>query len=90
MVCRHGEKRGRETGKEVKLGKDLVGIKRIENSQNICTALIGFIKKEGGEVLTISDINKGIPYIVDNDAFQRWNEKVNTNLDFILQKQKKR
>ncbi|MED3120635.1 phage tail spike protein, partial [Bacillus thuringiensis] len=69
------KKRGRETGKEVKLGKDLVGIKRIENSQNICTALIGFIKKEGGEVLTISDINKGIPYIVDNDAFQRWNEK---------------
>ncbi|MFL1663615.1 phage tail spike protein, partial [Bacillus cereus] len=69
------KKRGRETGKEVTLGKDLVGIKRIENSQNICTALIGFIKKEGGEVLTISDINKGIPYIVDNDAFQRWNEK---------------
>ncbi|HDR4881345.1 TPA: phage tail protein [Bacillus cereus] len=69
------KKRGRETGKEVTLGKDLVGIKRIENSQNICTALIGFIKKEGGEVLTISDINKGNPYIVDNDAFQRWNEK---------------
>ncbi|MCC2539175.1 hypothetical protein OCF57_04135 [Bacillus cereus] len=69
------KKRGREIGKEVTLGKDLVGIKRVENSQNICTALIGFIKKEGGEVLTISDINKGIPYIVDNDAFQRWNEK---------------
>ncbi|OQR57314.1 phage tail spike protein [Bacillus sp. CDB3] len=69
------KKRGRETGKEVSLGKDLVGIKRIENSQNICTALIGFIKKEGGEVLTITDINKGMPYIVDSDAFQRWNEK---------------
>ncbi|MEB8703658.1 phage tail spike protein [Bacillus cereus] len=69
------KKRGRETGKEVTLGKDLVGIKRIENSQNICTALIGFIKKEGGEVLTIADINKDMPYIVDNDAFQRWNEK---------------
>ncbi|MGX5620868.1 phage tail spike protein [Bacillus cereus] len=69
------KKRGRETGKEVTLGKDLVGIKRIENSQNICTALIGFIKKEGGEVLTIADINKGMPYIVDSDAFQRWSEK---------------
>ncbi|MBJ7934903.1 phage tail spike protein [Bacillus cereus] len=69
------KKRGRETGKEVTLGKDLVGIKRIENSQNICTALIGFIKKEGGEVLTIADINKGMPYIVDSDAFQRWNER---------------
>ena len=32
-------------------------------------------QKEGGEVLTIADINKGMPYIVDNDAFQRWNEK---------------
>lgn len=69
------KKRGRETGKEVTLGKDLIGIKRIENSQNICTALIGFIKKEGGEVLTIADINKGMPYIVDSDAFQRWNER---------------
>ncbi|WP_324656501.1 phage tail spike protein [Bacillus cereus] len=69
------KKRGRETGKEVTLGKDLNGIKRIENSQNICTALIGFIKKEGGEVLTIADINKGMPYIVDSDAFQRWNER---------------
>ncbi|MCU5526287.1 hypothetical protein OCB14_19975 [Bacillus cereus] len=76
------KKRGRETGKEVTLGKDLVGIKRVENSQNICTALIGFIKKEGGEVLTISDINKGIPYIVDNDAFQRWNEKCKHKFGF--------
>ncbi|WP_242272148.1 phage tail spike protein [Bacillus cereus group sp. BfR-BA-01310] len=69
------KKRGRETGKEVTLGKDLMGIKRIENSQNICTALIGFVKKEGKEVLTIADINNGVPYIVDVDAFQRWNER---------------
>ncbi|WP_179196740.1 phage tail spike protein, partial [Bacillus cytotoxicus] len=69
------KKRGRNTGKEVTLGKDLIGIQRIENSQNICTALVGFVKKEGGEVLTIADINNGLPYIVDNDAFQRWNEK---------------
>ncbi|MED1092687.1 phage tail spike protein [Bacillus paramycoides] len=69
------KKRGRETGKEVTLGKDLMGIKRIENSQNICTALLGFVKKEGGEFITISDINNGVPYLVDNDAFQRWNER---------------
>ncbi|HDR7783986.1 TPA: phage tail protein [Bacillus wiedmannii] len=69
------KKRGRETGKEITLGKDLLGIKRIENSQNICTALLGFVKKEGGEFVTITEINGGVPYLVDSDAFQRWNEK---------------
>ncbi|MEC1628668.1 phage tail spike protein [Bacillus paranthracis] len=69
------KKRGQETGKEVTLGKDLMGIKRIENSQNICTALLGFVKKEGGEFITITEINNGVPYLVDNDAFQRWSEK---------------
>ncbi|HFK1463659.1 phage tail spike protein [Bacillus thuringiensis] len=69
------KKRGRDTGKEVTLGKDLIGIKRIENSQNICTALLGFVKKEGGDFITISTINNGVPYLVDSDAFQRWNER---------------
>ncbi|MGM1444871.1 phage tail spike protein [Bacillus cereus group sp. BceL305] len=68
------EKRGNDTGKEVTLGKDLIGIKRIENSQNICTALLGFVKKEGKDFITIADVNNGVPYLVDNDAFQRWNE----------------
>ncbi|PFR42930.1 phage tail spike protein [Bacillus thuringiensis] len=69
------KKRGREIGKEVTLGKDLMGIKRIENSQNICTALIGFVKGEGDKIITVESINNGLPYIIDNDAFQRWNEK---------------
>ncbi|MCU5695498.1 tail fiber domain-containing protein [Bacillus cereus] len=69
------KKRGRETGKEITLGKDLMRIKRIENSQNICTALLGFVKKEGEEFVTITEINGGVPYLVDSDAFQRWNEK---------------
>ncbi|MEB9416041.1 phage tail spike protein [Bacillus cereus] len=69
------KKRGHDTGKEVTLGKDLMGIKRIENSQNICTALLGFVKKEGGDFITISSINNGVPYLVDKDAFQRWNER---------------
>ncbi|HDR7611407.1 TPA: phage tail protein [Bacillus mycoides] len=69
------KKRGRETGKEVTLGKDLLGIKRIENSQNICTALMGFVKGEGDKIITVESINNGLPYIVDNDAFQRWNER---------------
>ncbi|MEK4581791.1 phage tail spike protein [Bacillus sp. FSL R12-0074] len=69
------KKRGRETGKEVTLGKDLMGIKRIENSQNICTALMGFVKGEGDKIITVESINNGLLYIVDNDAFQRWNER---------------
>lgn len=77
------KKRGRDTGKEVTLGKDLMGIKRVENSQNICTALLGFVKKEGGGFITISSINNGVPYLVDNDAFQRWNERGNINSAFI-------
>ncbi|PGW90312.1 phage tail spike protein [Bacillus cereus] len=68
------KRRGRDTRKEVTFGKDLIGIKRIENSQNICTALLGFVKKENGEFITISSINKGIPYLVDDAAYQRWND----------------
>lgn len=69
------KKRGRDAGKEVELGKDLRGIRRIENSQKICTALVGFVKGEGDELITIEGINNGIPYIVDKDAFQRWHEQ---------------
>ncbi|MEM5633816.1 phage tail spike protein [Bacillus cereus] len=49
IVGRHVDmvrKRGRDTRKEVTFGKDLIGIKRIENSQSICTALLGFVKKK--------------------------------------------
>ncbi|HDR7363135.1 TPA: phage tail protein [Bacillus toyonensis] len=69
------KKRGRDTRKEITLGKDLMGIKRIENSQNICTALLGYVTKDNGEFITISEINNGVPYLVDDAAFQRWNEK---------------
>ncbi|PFU19534.1 phage tail spike protein [Bacillus cereus] len=68
------KKRGRETRKEVTLGKDLVGVRRIEHSRGICTALVGFVRGEGDKLITIESINNGIPYIVDNEAFQRWNE----------------
>ncbi|WJX02821.1 phage tail spike protein [Bacillus cereus] len=66
-------KRGRETGKEVSLGKDLVGVRRIEHSRDICTALVGFVRGEGDELITVESINNGLLYITDNDAFQRWN-----------------
>ncbi|HHK5536264.1 TPA: phage tail spike protein [Bacillus mobilis] len=68
------QKRDHDTGKEIELGKDLVGVTRIEHTRNICSALVGFVKGEGDKVITIESINKGLPYIVDADAFQRWNE----------------
>ncbi|PEQ70780.1 phage tail spike protein [Bacillus thuringiensis] len=68
------KKRGRETGKEVTLGKDLVEVRRIEHSRDVCTALVGFVRGEGDKLITVESINKGLPYIVDNDAFQRWNQ----------------
>ncbi|SEG82994.1 phage minor structural protein, N-terminal region [Bacillus sp. ok061] len=67
------KKRGRETGKEITLGKDLVGVRRIEHSRDICTALVGFVRGEGDKLITIESINKGLLYITDSDAFQRWN-----------------
>ncbi|MGX5441537.1 phage tail spike protein [Bacillus thuringiensis] len=69
------KKRGQETGKEVVLGKDLVGVRRMEHSRDICTALVGFVRGEGDAIITVESINNGLPYIVDIDAFQRWNEK---------------
>ncbi|MBL3768268.1 MULTISPECIES: phage tail spike protein [Bacteria] len=69
------QRRGKDEGKEITLGKDLIGIKRIENTRNICTALVGFVKGEGDSVITIESINKGLPYIVDTQAFQLWNKK---------------
>ena len=75
MVRGYGEKRGRDTGKEVTLGKDLVGVRRIEHSRDTCTALVGFVRGEGDTIITVESINNGLPYIVDNDAYQRWNER---------------
>lgn len=68
------EKVGRVTRKEIELGKDLINVTRIEHTKNICTALLGFARGEDNEVITIEKINNGSPYIVDNEAFQRWSE----------------
>ncbi|WP_088293610.1 phage tail spike protein [Bacillus mycoides] len=71
------KKRGRETNKEITLGKDLLGVKRIENSENVITALVPFIMgkdADGNEkMITIESVNNGLQYIVDDAAYQRWN-----------------
>ncbi len=71
------KKRGRETDKEIILGKDLLGIKRIENSENIITALVPFVMGRDADgndkLITIESVNNGLQYIVDDAAYQRWN-----------------
>ncbi|MBN6886250.1 phage minor structural protein [Cytobacillus horneckiae] len=59
------KKRGQFRGKEVVFGKDLIEIRRIEDSQNIVTALfcIGPEKEDGSRITTI---------VKDEDALQRW------------------
>ncbi len=74
------KKIGRDNGKEFVLGKDVQGIRRIENSQNVVTALVGVgPSKENPdtgkeEFLTFEDINGGKLYVGNNDALQRWSK----------------
>ncbi|EOP10458.1 phage tail spike protein [Bacillus cereus] len=71
------ERRGTDKGKEITVGKDLNGITRTENSEAIITALIPYVVGEDADgnekITTIETVNGGSPYIVDEDAFQRWN-----------------
>ncbi|MDO8161727.1 hypothetical protein FKQ51_31665, partial [Bacillus toyonensis] len=74
------KKVGRDNGKEFLLGKDVQGIRRIESSQDIVTALVGVgPSKENPdtgkeEFLTFEDINGGKLYVSNNDALQRWSK----------------
>ncbi|MCI0766065.1 phage tail spike protein [Bacillus sp. TL12] len=65
---------GSDSGKEITLGKDLIGIRRIENSQNIVTALVPLLDKGEDGILTIENVNDGKNFIYDFDAFKRWNQ----------------
>ena len=51
-------------GKEVVFGKDLIGLRRIEDAQNIVTALLVLGPEQDGKRLTV--------LVEDNDALQRW------------------
>ncbi|MGF9922748.1 phage tail spike protein, partial [Bacillus toyonensis] len=70
------KKVGRDNGKEFLLGKDVQGIRRIESSQDIVTALVGVgpQNSETGEFLTFEEINNGKIYVGNNDALQRWSK----------------
>ncbi|MED3087131.1 phage tail spike protein, partial [Bacillus toyonensis] len=70
------KKVGRDNGKEFLLGKDVQGIRRIESSQDVVTALVGVgpQNSESGEFLTFEEINNGKLYVGNNDALQRWSK----------------
>ncbi|MGG1339779.1 phage tail spike protein [Bacillus toyonensis] len=70
------KKVGRDNGKEFLLGKDVQGIRRIESSQDVVTALVGVgpQNSETGEFLTFEEINNGKLYVGNNDALQRWSK----------------
>jgi phage minor structural protein len=51
-------------GKEITFGKDLISVKRKEDSSQIVTALLGVYKKSDGTYMT--------SWVEDEDAFQRW------------------
>src|SRR5690606_34861321 len=59
------EKVGHWRGRSVKLGKDLIDLKRIVNTENIVTALrvIGPIREDGSRLEVI---------VEDEEALQRW------------------
>ncbi|WP_143287111.1 phage tail spike protein, partial [Caenibacillus caldisaponilyticus] len=61
-------------GKEIVFGKDMLGIHRKENADNICTRLIGVgPADENGNIVTFASVNDGKIYVEDDNAFQRWN-----------------
>ncbi|KEZ51329.1 phage tail spike protein [Metabacillus indicus] len=64
---------GHYNGKEVELGKDLIGIRRLSDSNDLYTALWGVGKATAdGEFITFEDINQGKKYVVDEQARARW------------------
>ncbi|MGX9931947.1 phage tail spike protein [Virgibacillus salarius] len=59
------EKVGQWRGREVEFGKDLVGIRRVEKTDNIYTALVGLgPEKEDGTRLEV--------FVENKEALQRW------------------
>ncbi|MCM3599013.1 phage tail protein [Metabacillus idriensis] len=64
---------GHYNGKEVELGKDLIGINRISDTDELYTALYGIGKANvDGEYITFEDINQGKKFLVDTAAKKRW------------------
>jgi phage minor structural protein len=72
------QRRGAETGKEFVYKKDIKGLRRIGNTKEMVTALIGLGKTdENGDYLTFKDVTAsdkpaGQDWVGDSDALQQW------------------
>ncbi|WP_416729194.1 phage tail spike protein [Fictibacillus sp. JL2B1089] len=66
-------RRGQDTGKRFEYRKDIKGLKRVENSHDIATALIGLGKAdESGKRMTFASINNNLDWVGDDEALDRW------------------
>ena len=60
-------------GKEIVFGKDMIGIRRIESTDEVYTTMYGVgPADEDGNYLTFESINNGRKFIEDAEAVQRW------------------
>jgi phage minor structural protein len=60
-------------GKEIVLGKDLQSIERIEDGENICTALwVVGPQDSNGNAVSIASVNGGKDFVEDLEALARW------------------
>jgi len=67
------ERRGEETGKRFEYAKDIIGVRRIEDSTELATAIIPIGKADAkGVRMTIKSVNNNYDYIWDSDARDRW------------------
>ena len=81
---------GRDNGKEIVLGKDLQGIRRIENSQDAISALVGVgpFNEETGEYLTFERSTVGSYTSLMQMPYNVGQKMVHTNMTSIVHKQK--
>jgi len=63
------------SGKELVIDKDITGLDRQEDRDNIITRMIGYAIDADGNVITFEDINDGKNYIESAEAFAEWNFK---------------
>ncbi|WP_222127088.1 hypothetical protein, partial [Bacillus thuringiensis] len=63
-------KRRRHTTKQLTLPNHFLPIKPIQNSQNISTPLLPYLKNQDPQFLTISQINNPLPYLLHNPPYQ--------------------
>ncbi|SDZ05330.1 phage tail spike protein [Thermoactinomyces sp. DSM 45892] len=66
------ERRGNRTGKRFEYERDIQGLRRIEDSSELVTALIALGPEKDGKRMTIQPVNNGIDWIGDEEARDRW------------------